>query len=83
MSDITKMMNVLEQHSAEIIIISDSNSIFISELLEASNLSRYVKKIFTNPAAFNEVIRIRMITKILTTFFPIQSLNSIIVAIFI
>jgi len=55
MSNITKMMNFLEQHSAEIIIISDSNSIFISELLEASNLSRYVKKVFTNPAAFNEL----------------------------
>ena len=55
MADVTKMMQSLEKSSAEIIIISDSNSIFISELLKAANLTKYVKKVFTNPASFNEV----------------------------
>ena len=57
MSDVTRMMQTLEEHSAEIIIISDSNSIFISELLEAANLTKYIKKVFTNPASFDEVTR--------------------------
>jgi len=55
LSDITKLMKSLEQHSAEIIIISDSNSVFITELLDASNLTRYIKTIFTNPASFDEL----------------------------
>ena len=61
MSDVTKMMQTLEEYSAEIIIISDSNSIFISELLEAANLAKYIKKVFTNPASFEEVTRKRLI----------------------
>ena len=55
MSDVTKMMKSLEEYSAEIIIISDSNSIFISELLKAADLTKYVKKVFTNPASFDQV----------------------------
>ena len=56
MSDVTKLMKCLENHSAEVIIISDSNSIFISELLDAANLTRYIKTVFTNPASFDEVM---------------------------
>ena len=55
MSDVTKMMQSLEEHSTEVIIISDSNSIFISELLKAADLTKYVKKVFTNPASFDQV----------------------------
>ena len=55
------MLDTLEQkYSAEIIIISDSNSIFIHELLEAANLTRYIKKIFTNPALFDEVSNLKL-----------------------
>ena len=64
MSDVTKLMQTLEELSAEIIIISDSNSIFISELLEAADLTKYVKKVFTNPASFDEVTRKRLIRMI-------------------
>ena len=62
MSDVTKMMQSLEEHSAEVIIISDSNSIFISELLKAADLTKYVKKVFTNPASFDQVTRKQLIT---------------------
>ena len=55
--EVTKMMDILEEESAEIIIISDSNSIFIDELLDAANLTKYIRKVFTNPAFFDEVIR--------------------------
>ena len=51
-----KMMVSLHNDSSEIIIISDSNSVFISELLDEANLTKYISKVFTNPAFFDEVI---------------------------
>ena len=55
------MLDKLEKnHSAEIIIISDSNSIFIHELLEAANLTKYIKQTFTNPALFDQVSNIKI-----------------------
>ena len=56
--DVAKMMTILEKQSAEIIIISDSNSVFISELLDRAGLNKYIKKVFTNPAYFEEVLKI-------------------------
>ena len=54
--DIKRFFDILEEnYSAEIIIISDSNSIFIDELLDSGNLHGYIKKIFTNPASFDDV----------------------------
>ncbi|XP_013402729.1 pyridoxal phosphate phosphatase PHOSPHO2 [Lingula anatina] len=37
----------------EVIIISDSNSIFIDTILEASDLKQYVDEVYTNPAEFD------------------------------
>lgn len=48
------MMTILEKQSADIIIISDSNSVFISELLDRAGLHKCIKKVFTNPAHFDE-----------------------------
>ena len=56
--DVAKMMSTLDKQSAEIIIISDSNSVFISELLDCAGLNKDIKKVFTNPAYFNEVPKI-------------------------
>lgn len=39
---------------ADIIIISDSNSVFIEEWLKYHNLSRHIDRVYTNPAKFNE-----------------------------
>lgn len=40
--------------TVDILIISDSNSVFINYWLERHNLTHCVKKIFTNPAHFDE-----------------------------
>ena len=56
--DVANMMTILEKQSAEIIIISDSNSVFISELLDCAGLKKYIRKVFTNPAYFDEVIKL-------------------------
>ena len=55
MTEVTQMMDVLKSQSSEIIIISDANSVFISELLDAANLTSYITKVFTNPAYFDDV----------------------------
>ena len=39
---------------ATIIIISDSNSVFIDHILRFRNLDQYVDKVFTNPAKWLE-----------------------------
>ncbi|XP_044018306.1 pyridoxal phosphate phosphatase PHOSPHO2-like isoform X2 [Aphidius gifuensis] len=44
----------LHSNNCEIIIISDSNSVFIDSWLKAHNLDNIVDKIFTNPAWFDE-----------------------------
>ncbi|XP_037934818.1 pyridoxal phosphate phosphatase PHOSPHO2-like [Teleopsis dalmanni] len=43
-----------QQNNFDLIIISDSNSIFIDEWLKAHNLSEHFLQVFTNPAVFNE-----------------------------
>jgi len=45
----------------ETVIVSDSNSFFIDTILKAHNLDRFVRRVFTNPAHFDETgcLRIR------------------------
>jgi len=55
--DLTKNMenllvNSVEQQSATIIIISDSNSEFINHILKVRQLDHLVDKVFTNPASW-------------------------------
>lgn len=38
----------------DVIIISDSNSVFINDWLVANNLDKYVLSVFTNPAKYND-----------------------------
>ena len=49
------MLNTLANEGAEMIIISDANSVFIAELLAAADITKHFKKVFTNPAEFDEV----------------------------
>jgi len=60
MTEVTQMMDVLKSQSSEIIIISDANSVFISELLDAANLTSYITKVFTNPAYFDDAGKLRV-----------------------
>lgn len=50
----SEFLSWLKEEGHEIIIISDSNSVFISEWLHHRNLHECVKKVFTNPATFEE-----------------------------
>lgn len=38
----------------EIIIMSDSNQVFIQDWLDAHNVRKYIKQVFTNPAEYDE-----------------------------
>lgn len=49
-----KCIKTLKQLNFDIIIISDSNSVFINEWITAHNLHDTIKEIFTNPAHFDE-----------------------------
>ncbi|XP_023335045.1 pyridoxal phosphate phosphatase PHOSPHO2-like [Eurytemora carolleeae] len=44
----------VEEHNAKIIIISDSNSVFIEHILEYNGLKHLVDAVFTNPAEWGE-----------------------------
>eukprot|EP00088_Acartia_fossae_P018320 TRINITY_DN20585_c0_g1_i2.p1 TRINITY_DN20585_c0_g1~~TRINITY_DN20585_c0_g1_i2.p1 ORF type:complete len:274 (+),score=36.21 TRINITY_DN20585_c0_g1_i2:67-822(+) len=44
----------VEEHNAKIIIISDSNSVFINHILETHNLQHLVDVVYTNPATWKE-----------------------------
>ena len=52
------MKNLLEvsvkELGATVIIISDSNSVFISHILQANELENLVDKVFTNPAQWSQ-----------------------------
>lgn len=52
------MLNTLTNEGAEMIIISDANSVFISELLMAADITKHFKEVFTNPAVFDETGRL-------------------------
>ncbi|KAG7400205.1 putative phosphatase phospho1 [Phytophthora boehmeriae] len=43
---------VVDQHNADVKIVSDANSIYIQSMLELQDLTRHVSEVITNPAAF-------------------------------
>ena len=49
-----ELLNNLDQSKTEVIIISDSNSIFIEHILDVNGIRDRVSKVFTNPAQFND-----------------------------
>lgn len=52
---IDALFNFLEKRGdCEVIIISDSNSVFINEWLQGANVHHIVNKTFTNPAWYDE-----------------------------
>uniref|UniRef100_A0A1B6CBM4 Pyridoxal phosphate phosphatase PHOSPHO2 n=1 Tax=Clastoptera arizonana TaxID=38151 RepID=A0A1B6CBM4_9HEMI len=53
-SGMDRLLEWLNKPDCEVIIISDSNSIFIEEWLKHKVLSNYVTEVFTNPAYFND-----------------------------
>ncbi|XP_049776802.1 pyridoxal phosphate phosphatase PHOSPHO2-like [Schistocerca cancellata] len=59
---VDKLLKFLHQTNNEVIIISDSNSVFIRKWLEATCLNYTVRKVFTNPAHYddNGCLRIQM-----------------------
>lgn len=52
------LLNSLYDNGHEIIIISDSNSIFIDCWLKSKNLKHVVSRIFTNPARYDGRLRV-------------------------
>ena len=54
MPGFTELMTFLGRNDADIIIISDSNSIFIEHILQKKDLKALVKEVFTNTAEFDE-----------------------------
>ncbi|XP_046397208.1 pyridoxal phosphate phosphatase PHOSPHO2-like [Ischnura elegans] len=53
-SGMKELVKWLHDMNGEIIIISDSNSVFIDDYLRNSSIANCVTKVFTNPAVFNE-----------------------------
>ena len=51
---IPKLLEWLSDNDFEIIIISDSNSHFISHKMKTSGLDKFIRKTFTNPARYDE-----------------------------
>uniref|UniRef100_A0A1B6M9F2 Pyridoxal phosphate phosphatase PHOSPHO2 n=1 Tax=Graphocephala atropunctata TaxID=36148 RepID=A0A1B6M9F2_9HEMI len=49
-----ELLKWLKVEGHEMIIISDSNSVFIEEWLQKKNLQDFIKHVFTNPASFDE-----------------------------
>jgi len=49
-----ELLTNLDQAKTEVIIISDSNSIFIDHILDMNGIKDKVSKVFTNPAQFND-----------------------------
>lgn len=47
------IVKMVEKLNFEVIIISDSNSVFINDWLIAKKLDKYVHTVFTNPAKYN------------------------------
>lgn len=47
-----KCLKALRQQNCDLIIISDSNSVFIYDWLQAHGLAGYFEEVFTNPAEF-------------------------------
>nr|CAD7255781.1 unnamed protein product [Timema shepardi] len=47
------VMKFLHKNNSEIIVVSDSNSVFINEWLKNASLDSLINHVFTNPARFN------------------------------
>ena len=47
-----KLFDLLSSEKFDVVIISDSNSVFISHIMKSYNYGHVVDKIFTNPAQF-------------------------------
>ncbi|KAJ8917477.1 hypothetical protein NQ315_005524 [Exocentrus adspersus] len=59
MPELIKQMN--DDLNYDVIIISDSNSHFIDLWLDQNNLKKYISRVFSNPACFeNGLLKIRM-----------------------
>lgn len=54
MDELLRKLGDYHKDNVEVIIISDSNSMFIEEILKHHNLHNCVTKIFTNPAWFDD-----------------------------
>lgn len=52
-TDMDKLISLLHNHNFDIIIISNSNSIFVENWLHFKSLKHVIKKVFTNPAWFD------------------------------
>ncbi|XP_026465533.1 pyridoxal phosphate phosphatase PHOSPHO2-like [Ctenocephalides felis] len=57
----TLLVKTLDKLGYDIIIISDSNHIFIENWLDAHKLDKFVKKIFTNPAFYDKSERLNVV----------------------
>ncbi|KAJ8889151.1 hypothetical protein PR048_008645 [Dryococelus australis] len=53
-SHLDDLLRYLHENNCEVVIISDSNSVFIDEWLCANSLDSVVNQVFTNPAYFSE-----------------------------
>ena len=54
------LLTNLDKTKTEVIIISDSNSIFIDHILDVNGMKDHVSKVFTNPAQFNDLGRLEL-----------------------
>ena len=54
MPGIKELMQLIKQNDGDIIITSDSNSVFIDHILNHNDLKSLVDKVFTNPAYFDD-----------------------------
>jgi len=55
-----ELLRNLDQTKTEVIIISDSNSVFIEHILDVNGIRDTVSKVFTNPAQFNNHGRLEL-----------------------
>ncbi|KAJ9580571.1 hypothetical protein L9F63_024251 [Diploptera punctata] len=57
-----KLLRHLKQYDAEVIVVSDSNSVFIHDWLSSMKLEDTVTQVFTNPAQYDDTgfLRIQM-----------------------
>lgn len=69
------LLKALYKADCDIIIISDSNSVFINEWLEANQLKNTINKVFTNPAHYDRegLLNIQMY-HLQVRFYTIQEL---------
>lgn len=52
-SGMKELLQFTSNRSCDVIIISDSNSVFIDRILQNAGLDKTIQKVYTNPAAFD------------------------------